>query len=110
MDNEVLKYDLTIKAGSDYQVDFIYTDDDEVPVDVSGWTVESQIREYTEALNAIAFEGTADENGYHLFMDAETTAALRFKTGVYDVFITDGSGTRSPLIEGHVNIIGGVTR
>jgi hypothetical protein len=109
-EQEELIYDLTIKAGDNYSVDFDYTDDDEVSVDVSGWTVESQIREYPEAINAIAFTGTADASGYHLSMDAETTRKLRFAQGVYDVFITDGSGIRSKLIEGHVTVIPEVTR
>lgn len=110
MTDKIPVYDITIKAGRDYAIDFDYTDDDEVSVDVTGWTVEAQIREYPEAINAIPFVGTADENGYHLTMSAAVTSKLRFERGVYDVFITDGSGTKSPLIEGHVTVIPEVTR
>ena len=110
MTEKIPVYDITIKAGRDYAIDFDYTDDDEVSVDMTGWTVEAQIREFAEAINAIAFTGTADQDGIHLTMDADTTAQLRFAKGVYDVFITDNSGTRSPLIEGHVTVIPEVTR
>ena len=110
INEETLVYDITIKAGVDYSIDFDYTDDDEVSVDVSGWTVESQIREYPEAINHIDFTGTADSTGFHLTMDGDTTSRLHFAMGVYDVFITDGNGTRAKLIEGHVKVIPEVTR
>lgn len=107
---ETLIYDITVKAGSDYAIDFDYTDDDETSVDVTGWTVEAQIREYPESSYAVDFTGSADEDGFHLTMDAGTTGLLRFMRGVYDVFITDGTGIRSKLIEGHVTVIPEVTR
>ena len=110
INEETLVYDITIKAGADYSIDFDYTDDDEVSVDVSGWTVESQIREFPEAITYIGFTGTADENGFHLAMDDQTTSRLHFARGVYDVFITDGNGIRAKLIEGHVTVIPEVTR
>lgn len=108
--NETPVYDLTIKAGSFYSIDFDYTDDDEVSVDVSGWTAESQIRQFAESLNSVAFSCSADATGFHLTMDEETTRELRFARGVYDVFIDDGSGTRAKLIEGHVTVLPEVTR
>ena len=108
--SDVLIYDITIHAGTDYAIDFDYTDDDEVSVDVSGWSVEAQIREFTESLNAIAFDCTTDASGYHLTMDSEKTAKIMFSRGVYDVFITDLSGIRSKLIQGHAAIIHGATR
>ena len=110
MMEDTLVYDITIKAGVDYSIDFDYTDDDEVSVDVSGWTVESQIREFPEAITYIGFTGTADEHGFHLTMDSSTTSKLHFATGVYDVFITDQLGIRAKLIEGHVKVLPEVTR
>ena len=110
MTQETPIYDITIKAGANYQIDFDYTDDDEVSVDVSGWTAEAQIRQYAESLYAVAFSCSADENGFHLTMDPGQTAKLKFARGVYDVFITDGNNTRAKLIEGHVTIVPEVTR
>ena len=71
MTQETPIYDITIKAGANYQIDFDYTDDDEVSVDVSGWTAEAQIRQYAESLYAVAFSCSADENGFHLTKAAQ---------------------------------------
>lgn len=108
--DDVVICDLTVRAGSEYVVDIDYTDDDEVSIDMTGWTVESQIREFVESIHAISFETSADETGIHMSLDKETTKQLRFARGVYDVFITDTMGTRTKLMEGHVDVIGGVTR
>ena len=106
----ILEHDLTIKAGSEYIVDLVYADDDEQPVDVSGWSVESQIRNAADNFRSYPFTGTADEEGFHLTMSEVETRALRFAHGVYDVFITDPDGKRWPLIQGSAEIIPEVTR
>lgn len=110
MNEETLIYNLTIVAGTDYKVEFDYTDDDEVSVDMSGWSVLSQIREKTEDLTGISFNTSADENGIHLELPKEKTRLLRFAQGVYDVFIEDAAGTRSKLVKGSVTVIPAVTR
>ena len=108
---ETLKHDLTIPVGADYQVDFIYEEDDGTVVDVSDWTVESQIREYPEANDCIEFTCTADEDGFHLTLSAEETEQLTFSQGVYDVFITSPSEIyRTKLVKGRVLVDPDTTR
>lgn len=111
MEQSDLKYDLTINAGADYSIDFIYTDDDEVPVDVTGWTVEAQLRPFTEDSTHIDFVCTADTDGFHLALASGTTSEITYTSGVYDVFVTDPDDDyRTKLISGSANISLAVTR
>lgn len=109
--NKIPNYDITIKAGSDYAVDFAYEQDDGTPVSLAGWTAEAQLRDFPQMYYAHDFTCSADQDGIHLTMPHEETAEIRFDKGSYDVFIIppDGS-TRTKLIEGMAEILPEVTR
>ena len=110
-EEKVPVYDITIKAGADYTIDFTYAEDDETPIDLTGWTAEAQLRETDTAPDAVDFSCSVDSAGVHLELDHDETAALRYAVGCYDVFITDPGGTsRTPLIRGQALIVPGVTR
>lgn len=103
---EELIYNLTIKQGEDYSVDFSYTEDDETPVDMTGWGIEAVIRDFPEANDFIPFTCTADETGFHLKMSRDLTNELTYSRGYYDLFITDpDNDNRVPLVSGRVSII-----
>ena len=109
--NEIPKYDLTIKQGEEYSVDFIYAQDDETPVDVTGWTIESHLRQYPHSADYFPFTCSADSTGFHMAMDDAITDQITFTKGVYDVFITDPEiSKRTPLIYGQATIIPRTTR
>ncbi len=109
--NKDLIYDLTIKQGEDYSIDFIYAEDDNTPVDLTGWTIESVIREYPEAYDRIDFFCTSDSEGIHLYLGHDSTNLLTYSKGYYDVFITDPDNERrTPFITGRVSIIPRVAR
>lgn len=116
-------YSITIKAGVDYAVDFIYAQDNNEPVDMTGWGVAAELREFDEmyttdvpktisgrkdahVTGAIPFECSADETGIHLKMDQAVTSTIHWRQGFYDVFITNPDGTiRQPLVSGRAYII-----
>ena len=108
---EDLKFDITIEQGSNYPLDITYSDDDDNPVSVAGWTVESVIREATHDPYCVPFICSADRYGFHLRMSAERTMQLTFASGVYDIFVMDPERqTRTKLLSGKVTVIPDVTR
>lgn len=109
--NDIPKYDLTIMQGQDYTIDLIYAEDDETPIDVTGWTIDSHLKQYPHALDYFPFNCTADESGFHLSLPKEETDQITFSKGFYDVFIIDpDNAKRTPLIYGAATIIPGSTR
>ena len=109
--NEPIEFELTIKAGADYAIDFSYEEDDGATVDVTGWQVESQLRGFPEAFDAHDFESSADSEGFHLRMNHEETSKISFTRGAYDVFITaPDNSVRDKLIYGRARIIPEVSR
>ncbi len=109
--NDIPKYDLTIMQGQDYTVDLIYAEDDETPVDVTGWAVQSHLRQFPEASDYFPFTCTADMTGFHMSMTAAETEKITFSKGAYDVFVIDPDNEyRTPLIYGQVTVKPGGTR
>ena len=108
---EELKFDITIEQGAEFPLDLIYADDNENPVDVSGWIVESVIRESAGEERAIPFMCAADSSGFHLLMSSARTMQLTFDRGEYDVFITDPDHkTRTKLVSGRVTVVQNTVR
>ena len=108
---EPIIFDITIKAGANYAVDFVYEEDDGTPVSVEGWTAEAQLREFPEARDKHDFVCTADADGFHLTMSHDETSKIGYTRGVYDVFIiAPDSSVRERLIQGRAMIIPEATR
>lgn len=90
------------------------------PTDLTGYTAEMHIRvtrgstttvlELTSAGGDITF--TAADGGIHIHIDAATTAGLDFDNAVYDLELTDasGSGDVTRVAEGTVKLHKEVTR
>lgn len=110
MNKEIPEVELTIHNGADYQVDLIYAEDDETPVDLTGWEAEAQLRSFPQDYIAYDFICSADQSGIHLSMDHEQTAAIPFAAGYWDCFITSPDGIRDKLCRGEVTVIKDVTR
>ena len=106
-----LRFDIEIEAGSEYPLDVIYSDDDDIPVNMTGWTIEAEIKETSEDPEGYPFATWADANGYHLYLSGDRTAELTFPRGYWDMFITDPERrTRTKLLSGTVKILGDSTR
>ena len=98
-------YDITVYAGANYTLDMAYIDDDENPIDMSGWYVEATLREFAECADGIDFFCISDSDGVHIFLTSEQTGELGYSLGEYDVFITDPDNTtRVKLIKGKARI------
>lgn len=111
MSTDEIIYNITINSGEDYYIDFSYTDDNETPVSMRGWLVESQLREFAESHDGTDFYCTSDETGVHLFLSHTQTGALGYTHGKYDVFITDpDNNIRVKLVSGEALIMPRSTR
>ena len=108
--SEAIKFDISINTATDYTIDFSPTEDDETPIDMTGWTAEAQLRQYPEAIDYLDFVCTADENGFHMSMDHDTTALITYSRGHYDLFITDPDNRREKLAMGRAYIYPRTTR
>ena len=107
--NEAIVYDITIQKKGDYHIDFLTEEDDGTPIDVSGYTVESHLREFPESNEYLEFTGIADETGIHLDMAHSDTAKIGYTRGYYDVFVSE-NGNREKFAMGRARIIPEVTR
>ena len=106
------RLDITIECGADFALSFLVRDDEGTLIDLTGATVEAQVREYAEAADYFAF--TAVHNGQggrvSLSMPHEVTASIGFSRGVYDVFIDYPDESREKYLMGDVTVIPEVTK
>ena len=111
MNDKVPNYDITIRAGGDYAIDFSYERDDGGVISMSGWTVKAQLRDFPQEYYAYDFTCSADSSGIHLTMGHAVTSKISFSQGCYDVFITaPDQSVRDKLIKGMAEIIPEVSR
>jgi len=84
-----------------------------VAVNLSGYSVASQIRKsyYSSTANNFTATITGNANGeITLSMTAANTALLTPGRYLYDLVITSPSTIKTRVVEGIVNVLGGVTQ
>ena len=106
------QYDINIESGADFFHQFRLRDDEENLVDLTGATVTAQLREYSEAQDYFLFTATHNGEGGTVFltMPHESTAAIGYTAGYYDVFVDYPDETREKVLWGQVVISPAVTR
>ena len=107
--SEVAKYDITIKQGETWTMNFVVNDDYDVPKDLTGYSAKVQIRNkpggdvyatMQTPSSGITINGGA--GSVTLNLSATVTGTLNFQRGVYDIFLTSGAGVVSVPFEGDV--------
>ena len=110
MSEELKELNIEIHAGADFAMTFGVKDEYYQPVDLTGATIEGQVRQYAEAaeyypffINSIPADGVIC-----LTIPFEETQQIGFDKGVYDVFITyaDGTNGRSDSADGETDARG----
>jgi hypothetical protein len=99
-----LRFDLRINQGETFQVAvpvFLPNGDE---ADLSGSTARGQIRSHAAAPTALY------GNEVVLSVPAADSSAWAWRTGAYDVEITDTAGNITRLVEGYVVVHPDVTR
>ncbi len=109
--SEAIVFNITIDAGEDYILEIEYEDNDNNVIDMRGWYVEAQLREFAEDCEAIDFVGIAGVSGVQLQLSHEQTEMIGYSHGKWDVFIIDPDhNTRVQMARGDAYIRRGSVR
>jgi hypothetical protein len=108
------KYNLSIDAGTTYAQQFRVTSGTGDPLDLTGYTLSSELRvAYSDATASAVFDASilspATSGSFQLELSPSSSLALSEKCYVYDVTLTTGSAVIRP-IEGKAVIHPAVTR
>lgn len=111
-------YDLTIYQGATLGLVLTWKDENETPIDLTGYTARLQARESVDASTSfislttensgIALGGNAGT--ITLNMSATDTAALTETSGMYDLELVSGGGQVTRLLQGALLVNKEVTR
>lgn len=113
-----IEQDLEIYQGADFDFVFIWSDQNYELVNTTGYTADMQIRSAIDS-NVIIKELTTGNGGIAMggangfieaIIDNTDTTAMPFQDAVYDLYVTNTSGTRIKFAFGRSPIFQGVTR
>ena len=106
------KYNILIESGADFVLPFTWYDNNGSPYDLTGATVEAQLREFPEAVDALDFVCSHNGTGGRITisMPHESTAQIPFSYGAYDVFVNLPEGGRKRPLHGEVTVQDYVTK
>lgn len=107
-----IKANIVIDQGVDYSTNVTLTDEDENVIDLTGYTANSQIRKTFTSSNAVTFSTSISPASgiVTLSLTANQTSNIASGRYVYDVFLTNGSGVKSRIVEGIVTVTPRVTQ
>jgi hypothetical protein len=107
-----IKANLIIDQGSTYSTVIDVTDDNDVPIDLTGYSGSAQIRKHYSSSNSVHFSVgiIPTDGGVVLSLSSTQTSALRAGRYVYDVELTNSSNVVSRIVEGIVTVTPQVTR
>tara|TARA_B110000459_G_scaffold160568_1_gene176369 strand:+ start:214 stop:546 length:333 start_codon:yes stop_codon:yes gene_type:complete len=104
---------LYIDQGADYSTTISLTDSNGDVLSLTGYTAVGQVRKtFGSSTAAATFTTTlsAASGQVTLTLSDTTTAAMEAGRYVYDVLITDGSGTKTRILEGQATLTPSVSR
>lgn len=106
---------LVVNSGADFSQSFtLEGSDTNSAFDLTGYTVESQMRKWSGSSSATSFTTSVEipstAGKILLRLTSEQTTNLKPGRYVYDVIIIDDFGVRNRVIEGMVLVTEGVTR
>lgn len=106
------KLNLMVDQGSTFSTTLNLTDDDGDPVNLTGFTAAGQIRKHYSSSNSVSFNITLGGANGTVTLALTSNASANIISGryVYDVEVTDASGTVTRLFEGIVTVTPQVTR
>ena len=102
-----------IDQGTDFTVQVDCTDTAGDVLNLTGFTATAQIRKtYGSSSAAATFTCSHNGVGGQVTMTLTDTVTTALEAGryVYDLMVTDGSGSKSRIVEGQATVTPGVTR
>ena len=103
---------LLIDQGATFEVTINYSDDNGNPSNLTGFSVQSQMRRSYYSANSITISGNISDaiNGeITLTLPATTTANIKPGRYVYDVNVSNAN-VITRIVEGIITVLPGVTR
>lgn len=103
----------TIDQGTTFLADIDVTDAEGDPLNLTGYSVEGQLRKSYNSTTFTAFSASisnATGGVLRISLTAAQTGALKAGRYVYDVEITATDNTITRVIEGQIEVTPGVTR
>jgi hypothetical protein len=106
---------LVVNSGADFSQSFtLEGTDTNSSFDLTGYTVESQMRKWAGSSSATSFTATIESPPTmgQILLRLNSAQTINLKAGryVYDVIIIDEFGVKNRVIEGMVLVTEGVTR
>lgn len=107
-----IKANLTIDQGTTYSTSIVLTDTDGTAIDLTGYTIESQIRKTYTSSTYVAFTTSKDDASGTIFLSLSANQSSNLVAGryVYDVEITSTTNVISRIVEGIITVTPQVTR
>lgn len=105
------KVNIVLDQGTTFNTSFLFSNDDDNPIDFSSYTANSQIRKSYTSSTAYTFTVGLGNNGIiTLSMNAATSSTITAGRYLYDLEVQDANGVRSRLVEGIVTVTPEITR
>lgn len=111
-------YDITIEQGATFQLNIVWKNPNETPINLTGYTARMQVREKVASTSTL-LNLTTENGGIALggvtgtiavTAAASLTDDITVKRGVYDLELISSGGVVTRLVEGCVTISPEVTR
>jgi len=106
------KANITIDQGTTFSTTITLADEDNVLIDLTGYTANSQIRKHYSSSNSQPFSITLGgiQGTITMSLTSNQTSNLTAGRYVYDVELTSSSNVVSRIVEGIVTVTPEVTR
>ena len=106
------KANITIDQGTTFSTVISLADDEDVAVDLTGYTANSQIRKHYSSSNSQSFSISLGGTSGTISLSLTSTQTSNLTPGryVYDVELTSSSNVVSRIVEGIVTVTPEVTR
>lgn len=101
-----IKAHLSMDAGATFHTEIELVNDDDEPMDLTGYTVTAAMRKSATASVAHRFLATHDAAGGKIFLDMSADTTLTIVPGryLYDAFIVAPTGQVTKIVEGVVTV------
>lgn len=100
-----IKTNIVLDQGSDFLFTFDLVDDNDVPIDLTGFTGKAMMRKFYTSLKGHSFTVDVTTDGeVTLSMDSRHTSCINAGRYVYDCELTSSDGQVSRIIEGIVTV------
>jgi hypothetical protein len=98
------KANITIDQGTTFNTEIVLTDEENNPLDLSGYTGLAQMRKSYTSSTYKSFVVTLSEGIVLLPMNSSNSSSLTAGRYVYDVLLTDSLNNVNRIIEGIVTV------